>query len=65
LEEKKVAVANLEQARQGPGFAQAMPLQGMSKAEDDEEEDDDFGQVRILPGWIFMYCSMVTRIRIW
>jgi hypothetical protein len=48
LEQKEVAVANLEQARQGPGYAQALPLQGMNKADEEEEEDDDFGQVKDL-----------------
>jgi hypothetical protein len=49
LEEKRVRVTNLEQARQGPGFAPNMPLDGMTAldgADDNDEDDDNFGQVR-------------------
>ena len=47
LEEKKIRVANLEQARQGPGYTPSMPLQGLGAAAGDEEdeEDDDFAEV--------------------
>ena len=46
LEEKKVRVSNLEQARQGPGVAQQLPgLDEVLGGDDEEEEDDDFGGV--------------------
>ena len=45
MEEKNIRISNLDQARQGPGFAPAAPLAGMDLGGDDEEdeEDDEFG----------------------
>jgi hypothetical protein len=45
LEEKNVRIRNLDQARQGPGFAPAAPLAGIELGGDDDEddEDDEFG----------------------
>jgi hypothetical protein len=46
LEDKKVRVLNLDQARQGPGVAAALPLDKMAEAgldDDEDEADDDFG----------------------
>jgi hypothetical protein len=45
MEEKNIRISNLDQARQGPGFAPAAPLAGMDLGgdEDEDEEDDEFG----------------------
>ena len=43
MEEKNIRISNLDQARQGPGFAPAAPLAGMDLGGDEDEEDDEFG----------------------